>query len=246
MDCTVADSDAPIDLLYPELLTREGLLHILSQRYIRNEDVENLDKEELLELYYKFIIPLPQRKYRNNRRGQAMTKKQLTLDRKRKLLLACDSETPTKKARSSFETGLSSFSLGGPVGDRLKPPPSPQSQKKLIKIGATTGSNGKKDTAATVVTCINPRIKKISLSSSPSKNSVSPSKNSVSEEAESATKTTISLIKKIKYDSDVPKTIPEKKIDAKISENNQVGSNTNTEEKSDVKKGFKVKPVSWP
>lgn len=66
------------------------------QRYIRSEDVEKLDKEGLLEMYYKFIIPLPQRKYRKNRRGQAMTKKQLTLDRKRKLLLTCDS-TPDNK-----------------------------------------------------------------------------------------------------------------------------------------------------
>ncbi len=35
-----------------------------------------MEKQDLLELFYKVALPLPQRKYRQNRRGKMMTKLQ--------------------------------------------------------------------------------------------------------------------------------------------------------------------------
>ena len=67
------------------------------QRFIKKPDVESLDKDELLELYLKYIIPLPQRKYRQNRRGQRMTKQQIQLAKKRKHSSAEDSTEPPNK-----------------------------------------------------------------------------------------------------------------------------------------------------
>ena len=66
------------------------------QRYIRYDNLEELDKQDLLDLYYKYIIPLPQRKYRPNRRGREMTKKQIILAKKRRLEWKDNEEPPAK------------------------------------------------------------------------------------------------------------------------------------------------------
>lgn len=58
------------------------------QRYIKSESLELLDKDELVELYNDYVIPLPQRKYRVNRRGREMTKKQIIASKKRRLASA--------------------------------------------------------------------------------------------------------------------------------------------------------------
>lgn len=60
---------------------------IFFQRYIKTESLEVLDKDELVDLYNKHILPLPQRKYRINRRGQQMTKKQVIAAKNAALIL---------------------------------------------------------------------------------------------------------------------------------------------------------------
>jgi hypothetical protein len=60
------------------------------------EDVENATRDDLLELYYQYIIPRPQRKYRLNRRGRDMTKKQILQAKKRKIT-GPDSSEPASK-----------------------------------------------------------------------------------------------------------------------------------------------------
>ena len=67
------------------------------QRFISKPDLDNLEKDELVELYHKYIIPLPQRKYRQNRRGRQMTKQQEQLAKKRKLSTVEDNTEPPKK-----------------------------------------------------------------------------------------------------------------------------------------------------
>jgi hypothetical protein len=42
------------------------------------------------------VLPLPQRKYRLNRRGKEMTKKQIVMAKKRKISTTDDSEPPKK------------------------------------------------------------------------------------------------------------------------------------------------------
>ena len=61
-----------------------------------------MDKESLVELYVKFILPLPQRKYRDNLRGRDMKRNQILKDKKRKIPLAedfADSDTSPSLAK---------------------------------------------------------------------------------------------------------------------------------------------------
>ncbi len=41
-------------------------------------------KQELVELFYKTLLPMPQRKYRMNRRGKAMTKQQILMAKRKR------------------------------------------------------------------------------------------------------------------------------------------------------------------
>lgn len=50
-----------INLIHPEVLPRENLVEILVERRLPLEEVENLEKHALVELFYKFVTPLPQR-----------------------------------------------------------------------------------------------------------------------------------------------------------------------------------------
>lgn len=49
------------NLDYPEILSRERLIEILSQRCFANEEIQGLEKHQLVNLFYKFVTPLPQR-----------------------------------------------------------------------------------------------------------------------------------------------------------------------------------------
>ena len=79
-------------------------LYILTKRLnIKAEELHKLDKDELVELYYTHISPLPQRKYRLNRRGREMTKKQIIQAKKRKpITMDVDyGPTPGKRYKSN-------------------------------------------------------------------------------------------------------------------------------------------------
>ncbi|CAF1027689.1 unnamed protein product [Adineta steineri] len=62
-----------IDLTHPEILTIEQLKKYLIK--FVGPDVTN-DKYELIQLFYKYIAPLPQRKFRTNRLGTILTQNQ--------------------------------------------------------------------------------------------------------------------------------------------------------------------------
>ncbi|XP_069102861.1 ashwin-like [Argopecten irradians] len=137
-----AERKQQFDWLYPELLSKEGLLDILRQRYVSHPDIETLEKDDLVELYYKYVIPLPQRKYRMNRRGREMTRKQILLAKKRKIM-APDETEPTEKKQHVDSSINSRFitSLNDPskAENRLKPPPSCiDFKRKTIKLGSTS------------------------------------------------------------------------------------------------------------
>lgn len=74
-----------------------GCVYVHLQRFVKlPDDTETTTKADLLELYYQFIIPRPQRKYRLNRRGREMTKKQVLRAKKRKITGPDSSEPPAK------------------------------------------------------------------------------------------------------------------------------------------------------
>lgn len=60
----MADSARPSgsnELDHPEVLSRERLLEILCERSMRQEDLVDLEKGDLVQLFYKYVTPLPQR-----------------------------------------------------------------------------------------------------------------------------------------------------------------------------------------
>lgn len=50
-----------VNLVHPEVLTREKLVEILVERRMPLNEIDNLEKHALVELFYKFVVPLPQR-----------------------------------------------------------------------------------------------------------------------------------------------------------------------------------------
>ena len=48
------------------------------------KDVEFLEKDVLVDLFHKNVVPQPQRKYRNNRGGRLRTKNQITIDKRKR------------------------------------------------------------------------------------------------------------------------------------------------------------------
>ncbi|XP_013070363.1 ashwin-like [Biomphalaria glabrata] len=131
MSNTLPSNSVPskIDWLYPDLMSKDGLLYILKQRYIdqHNYDLENLNKEDLIDLYNQYILPLPQRKYRSNRRGNEMCKKQIISSKKRASEFKDDSDQPAKRQQM--------ITMAQGSGDRLKPPPSSASgNNKVVKL----------------------------------------------------------------------------------------------------------------
>ena len=50
------------NLSHPEILSVEKLREILLSRSIPSKDVMSKDKNDLVQLFYRFIVPLPQRK----------------------------------------------------------------------------------------------------------------------------------------------------------------------------------------
>lgn len=55
-------SDSCTDVLdHPEVLDRENLIKFLQERCIPLHEINSLDKEQLVLLFYKYVAPLPQR-----------------------------------------------------------------------------------------------------------------------------------------------------------------------------------------
>ncbi|XP_013794325.1 ashwin-like [Limulus polyphemus] len=70
------------DLQHPEILPTHILQEIFRKRNISHEKL--LDKASLVDLFYKTVIPLPQRHFADTVRGRILTKKQSILAKKRK------------------------------------------------------------------------------------------------------------------------------------------------------------------
>ncbi|XP_074627308.1 uncharacterized protein LOC141885303 [Acropora palmata] len=54
-------ADPSHELDHPEILSKERLIDILRERCIHFEDLLNLEKSDLVELFYKHVTPKPQR-----------------------------------------------------------------------------------------------------------------------------------------------------------------------------------------
>ena len=80
------------------------------QRGFAPSSCTHKDKDDLLELYYKYACPMPQRKYRINRRGRVMAKSQIMIA-KRKRTYEQMKETDESHGRYGYEYVLDTESL---------------------------------------------------------------------------------------------------------------------------------------
>jgi len=96
-----------IDLTHPEILTIEQL-----QKFV-GSNITN-DRYELIQLFYKYIAPLPQRKFRANRLGTILTNSQRQC-RGEKRTLSSDVEEIERDCKSKLKLpadGLNAQSHG--------------------------------------------------------------------------------------------------------------------------------------
>lgn len=248
-DCPPDTAKDNHDWLYPELLSQERLVEILRQRYIRRTDLDQLQKDELVDLYNKYIIPLPQRTYRNNRRGQEMTKRQAAMEKNRASSLQEEKSSDKKRKMNSGPESrfLTSYNLPS-SGERIKPPPSCiDFGKKKIKLssGSKTSTENK--------TSINTAVGKLPLK----RNSAS---SGIDHESECSKETDHDIMsaspkKMIKFQNKLSVSALQGDTNSrKAPECNPVNSSETSKhqpmdtstESSSSKKTFKPSKISWP
>lgn len=237
------------DWLYPELLSQDRLVEILRQRYIRRTDLEQLQKDELVDLYYKFIIPLPQRTYRQNRRGQEMTRRQATMENQRVTSSQGEENSDRKRMRNSGPESrfLTSYNLPS-TGERIKPPPSCiDFGKKKIKLssGSATSTENKSAT--------NTAVGKVALKRNSASGGIDQksefSKETGHDNMSASPKKTIKLNSKLSISA-----LQRDSKSRKTSECTPVNSSETSEhqpmdtssESISSKKTFKPSKISWP
>ncbi|XP_077473152.1 ashwin [Stigmatopora argus] len=116
-------------LLHPELLSRDFLQMVLSEKRLNSDHCESGD--QLVELFVRHVIPRPQRSLPNSRWGKRMAK---TRARREPSGSGQDGVSKAKKP----ETSLSSSSA---VADRLKPPPARNLTNPIRRLSATSSSS---------------------------------------------------------------------------------------------------------
>ncbi|KAK3582037.1 hypothetical protein CHS0354_025643 [Potamilus streckersoni] len=253
------------DLLYPEILSHSDIVNLFKQRCIKVDGLEKLEKHKLVELFYRYILPLPQRKYRLNRRGRLMTKNQIQLAKKRKLSSTTtqDEGEPVLKKKSSGL--LNSFDLGSSSSERIKNPVTCiNMERKTIKLGSSkrdlsktslsssvsniklTSDSSKKETEDTKER--KKTIKPVSISDSDTKANLDKTISNINKHLSSST------TGKGKCKTEERNHVSEKSPSSVESETKMDTSpavlcnkNQETEDaKSSPKKKFKMSKISWP
>lgn len=120
--------------LQPELLNETALKQILELRCVKLPNMKAMSKAQLVEIFYRVAVPLPQRKYKDNRRGRLLTRMRRKQERSRQ-------KTETAEKKSSITYGFSEASTSHRHGtaDRLKPPPDTINfERKKIKLSSSS------------------------------------------------------------------------------------------------------------
>ncbi|XP_029980792.1 ashwin [Sphaeramia orbicularis] len=137
-------SDADL-LLHPELLSKEFLQLILTEKRMNTRDSGGRDK--LTELYVKHVMPLPQRTLPSSRWGRRVEKSRGRAapaghsndhNRKRPLIVFDGSSSNTGPLKVKKPEG-STVSAG--ATERLKPPPSSNLSNPIRRLSGNTSSS---------------------------------------------------------------------------------------------------------
>ncbi|KAM6978780.1 ashwin [Tautogolabrus adspersus] len=143
----VCTSDVDL-LLHPELLSRDFMHLILSEKHVSIRSCESRD--HLTELYLRHVIPLPQRTLPNSRWGKRMEK---TRERQTPAGHRSDSNDHNRKRPVIVFDGSSSnsgplkvkkpegTSVSTGITDRLKPPPAANLYNPIRKLSGNTSSS---------------------------------------------------------------------------------------------------------
>ncbi|XP_077977918.1 ashwin-like [Glandiceps talaboti] len=129
-----------VDLLHPEILSKETIIKILKSRCVRLDNMYNMDKDALVEVFHRTVLPMPQREFRDNRRGKIMAKLR---PKKRKISdvekfvknMSVSDGGPAAKRRASggsSHTGLITSVNITSTTERLKPPPIVINKNKTV------------------------------------------------------------------------------------------------------------------
>ncbi|GAB1605165.1 ashwin-like [Argonauta hians] len=133
-----------IDWNCPNLLSKETLLKLIRSLCIDSPKLDSLDKDELVDIYNRYLLPLPQRKYRSNYRGMLMTRKQIQLAKSTKSPLNEEgaSKNSADTQKQSMPRFMSSYTPAST--DSSSPAKLPAScinfERKTIRLNSRSGS----------------------------------------------------------------------------------------------------------
>nr|CAD7586601.1 unnamed protein product [Timema genevievae] len=110
------------------------------QKCISSSRLERMSKDELVQMFHKFAVPLPQRQYRDNRRGKLLTRMRIKLERKRRPVEQPDTSSLVSVG---FNVTSSSRQNSSTMQDRLKPPPvAINFERKKIRLNSVSSGSG--------------------------------------------------------------------------------------------------------
>ncbi|KAK3870493.1 hypothetical protein Pcinc_024285 [Petrolisthes cinctipes] len=133
------EKESPISYLQPEILPIEVMKDLLREKGLSTTLLEETDKTEIVQLFYKHVSPKFQRDYRNNRRGKLLKRMRERKEKKvddyswKKMVVESTGKVPTLSSSSSVSLENT------PGAERLKPPTSCiDPSRKTIKLGGST------------------------------------------------------------------------------------------------------------
>ncbi|XP_014781097.1 ashwin [Octopus bimaculoides] len=130
-----------IDWNYPNLFTKERLLKVIKSRCFDLPNLDTLDKDELIDIYNRYLLPLPQRKYRSNCRGVLMTNKQILLAKRSKSTANEVSKNSADVQEKPMPRFMSSYNPSTESTTHVKPPVSCINfDRKTIRLNSRSGS----------------------------------------------------------------------------------------------------------
>nr|CAD7400918.1 unnamed protein product [Timema cristinae] len=104
--------------------------------------LEQMSKDRLVQMFHKFAVPLPQRRYRDNRRGKLLTRMRIKLESKKKPAGQPDTSSLVSVG---FNVTSSSQQNSSNMQDILKPPPvAINFERKKIRLNSVSSGSGNK------------------------------------------------------------------------------------------------------
>ncbi|XP_071531091.1 uncharacterized protein [Panulirus ornatus] len=228
VEVTVEEKQNEVSYLQPEILPVQVMVDVLKERGMKSATLQQVDRAQIIAMFYKHVSPKHQRDYRDNRRGKILKKIRQrreikTKDEDWKKLVVESKDKVESKDRPLVSTDAALSSSAGK--ERLKPPPSCiNSERKKIKLRGSAKTSGDLDFIV---------IKRRS-----------------SEESESSPENKVKRLSQEEGDSkDKRKEVDESQQEAKklkVENGQEKQSSDLVSSENGKKEKVKRKPISWP